>query len=180
MKITNIFDAVRDGSYKDFMDFYSGDANLVSENLRLSLLGLSVVNNKNPDEKLKIVHFLISEVADVNFTNVKENRNALHIFYLNVLRPDPDYMLNITKLLVENGININGKDKYNAIPLKYAITIVKLPTQSIKPVYQYLIAQGAKYNDKDKFGKSCVDYANEYSWRNDVVGIIKEFEDGNK
>jgi len=25
-----------------------------------------------------------------------------------------------------------------------------------------------------------VDYANEYSWRKDVVGIIKEFEDGNK
>lgn len=179
MKITNIFDAVRDGSYKDFMNFYSGDVNLTNENLGLNLLELAVVNDKKPDEKLKIINFLISKGVNINFTNIKENRNVLHIFYFNVLRPDPNYMLDITKLLVENGVNINGKDKYNAIPLKYAITITKLPTQSIKPVYQYLIAQGAKYNDKDKFGKSCLDYSNEYSWRNDVRGIIKEFEDGN-
>lgn len=38
---------------------------------------------------------------------------------------------------------------------------------------------GADYKSRDKFGKSCVDYSNEYSWRNDVAEIIKEFEDGN-
>lgn len=179
MKITNIFDAVRDGTFEEFINFYSGDANFVNENLELSLLGLAVVNDKNQDEKLKIIRFLIAEGADINYADTKESRNALHIFYFNVLRPDPNYMLDVTKVLVENGININKKDKYDAIPLKYAITITKLPTDAIKSVYQYLLMHGADYNNRDNFGKSCMDYANEYSWRNDVVEIIKEFENEN-
>ena len=33
---------------------------------------------------------------------------------------------------------------------------------------------------KDSFGKTCIDYMKELSWRNDALKIIKEFEDGNK
>ena len=49
-----------------------------------------------------------------------------------------------------------------AILLKYAITIVKKSTQDIRAVYKYLLENGSNYYTKDKFGKSCVDYANEY------------------
>ena len=180
LKITNVFDAVRDGTYEEFMNFYTGNINEVSERLGLNLLSLAVVNDKNPNEKLKIIKFLISEGIDINFTDEKDKRNALHIFYFNVLRPFGEYMLEVTKLLVENGVDVNGVDKYNTIPLKYAITITKLATKDIKLIYKYLLEQGSAYNHKDIFEKSCVDYANEYSWRNGVIEIIKEFENGNK
>lgn len=180
MKITNVFDAVRDGTYEDFMGFYTRNINEVSENLDLNLLSIAVVNDKNPNEKIKIIKFLLSEGIDVKFTNKKENRNPLHIFYFNVLRPTSEYMLEITKILVENGIDINETDKYNAIPLKYAITITKIPTQDIRPTYQYLLEQGSNYNHKDIFEKSCIDYAKEYTWRNGVIEIVKEFENENK
>lgn len=180
LKITNAFDAVRDGTYEEFMSFYTGNINEVSESLELNLLSLAVVNDNNPKEKLKIIKFLLSEGVDIKFTNKKEKRNALHIFYFNVLRPSSEYMLEVTKLLVESGIDVNGADKYNAIPLKYAITITKLATQDIRPIYQYLLEQGSNYNHKDIFEKSCVDYANEYSWRNGVIEIVKEFENENK
>ncbi len=180
MKITNVFDAARDGTYEEFMGFYTGNINEVSESLGLNLLSLAVVNDKNPNEKIKIIKFLLSEGIDVKFTNKKENRNPLHIFYFNVLRPTSEYMLEVTKILVEDGIDINGTDKYNAIPLKYAITITKLPTQDIRPTYQYLLEQGSNYNHKDIFEKSCIDYAKEYPWRNGVIEIVKEFENENK
>lgn len=180
MKITNIFDAVRDGTYEDFMKFYTGNINEVSENLGMNLLSLSAVNDKNSNEKLKIINFLLSEGIDINFTDKKDKRNALHTFYFNVLRPSSEYMLEVTKLLVAKGIDVNREDKYNAIPLKYAITITKLATKDIKLIYQYLLEKGSDYNHKDIFKKSCVDYSSEYSWRNDVIGIIKEFENGNK
>ncbi|PEK83995.1 hypothetical protein CN600_30925, partial [Bacillus mycoides] len=32
----------------------------------------------------------------------------------------------------------------------------------------------SNYNLKDQSGKSCVDYAKEYSWRNDLLTIIEE------
>ncbi|WP_438347706.1 ankyrin repeat domain-containing protein [Paenibacillus sp. FA6] len=180
MKITNAFDAVRDGTYEEFIEHYSGDINQINTNLGLNLLNLAVVNDKKPIEKIKIIKFLISEGININFEDSKNKRNALHTFYFNVLRPSLEYMLEITKLISEDGININALDKFNAIPLKYAITITKLATEEIKPIYNYLLEQGADYNNKDIFDKSCIDYSKEYSWRNDVVKIIKEFENENK
>lgn len=180
MKITNIFDAVRDGTYEQFMGYYSGNVNEINDNLGMNLLCLALVNDKNTDEKLKIVKFLISEGVNINFTNKKDERNALHIFYFNVLRPSVKYMKEITRLLLEAGIDINGRDKYGAVPLKYLITITKLPTDNLKEMYQYLLECGADYKHQDIFNKSCIDYANEYSWRNGVVEIIKEYEDENK
>lgn len=174
MRISNIFDAVRDGTYKEFIQFYTGNPNLVNENLGLNLLELAVVNDKNPEDKLKIVEFLLLEGADINFIDTKEQRNVLHVFYFNVLRPNPQYMLDMTRLLVENGVIINCKDKYNAIPLKYAITVVKLPTKEILSVYEYLIAQGSDLYSKDVFGKSCIDYIREYSWRNGMLELVEE------
>jgi len=180
LKITNVFDAVRDGTYEEFINFYNGNINVISESLGLNLLSLALVNDKNPNEKLKIINFLISERIDINFRDKKDKRNALHVFYFNVLRPSGEYMLEVTKILVRDGIDVNGVDKYNAIPLKYAITITKKATNDIKSIYKYLLEQGSNYNHKDIFEKSCLDYANEYSWRNDFIEIIKEFEHGNK
>lgn len=174
MKILDVFDAVREGSYDEFKHFYAGDANLVSKDLGLSLLDMAVVNDRHPDEKLKIARFLISGGADVNYLRKKDSRNALHLFYFSVLRPEPRFMLEMTELLVENGIDINAKDKYGAIPLKYAITVNKLPTDEIGAVYAYLLAKGSDFDSMDEFGKSCFDYAIEYSWRNGVAEMMEE------
>lgn len=104
MRITDIFDAVRDGTYSDFLKFYTGDPNLF-------------------------------------------NKYA--------------------------GLGINEKDIYGAIPLKYAITVVKLPTEAAMPVYQYLIEHGSKIYEKDNFDKACIDYAKEYSWRNGLISLME-------
>ena len=89
------------------------------------------------------------------------------------MRPDPQYMLRATQLLVEAGTDINGKDKYGAIPLNYAITVVKLPTETAMPVYHYLIDHGSNICEKDNSGKTCLDYAKEYSWRNSLVSLLE-------
>lgn len=83
-------------------------------------------------------------------------------------------MLIVTQLLVENGIEINARDVYNAVPLKYAITIVKRPTEEIIEVYKYLLKNGSDYQVKDKFNKTCADYITEYSWRTGLLDLIGE------
>ena len=134
MKILNEFDAVRYGTYTEFKSFYSGDVNVMNKYVNLNLLSLSMVNDINEEEKLKIINFLISEGIDVNFQDSKFKRNALHWFYFSNFRPSVKYMLEITKLLVENGLNINAVDKYGAIPFRYALTTNKLPTIELKSV----------------------------------------------
>ncbi|AGK72120.1 ankyrin repeat-containing protein [Streptococcus cristatus AS 1.3089] len=41
-----------------------------------------------------------------------------------------------------------------------------------------LLEAGSDYKLKNKSGKSCLDYAEEYSWRSSLLDIIKEYEDG--
>lgn len=180
MRITNVFNAVREGTYDDFKKFYNGDVNMINDNTGLNLLCLAVVNDKNPDDKINIIKFLISEGININYKDSKHNRNALHSFYFNVLRPSSKYMMQISKILISSGIDVNEADKYNAIPLKYAITITKKTTEEIKAVYRYLLEKGSNYAQQDTFGKSCIDYAKEYSWRNDFIKIVEEFSNANK
>ncbi|MES9706673.1 ankyrin repeat domain-containing protein [Bacillus toyonensis] len=174
MKILNVFHAVREGTFEDCKQFYDGNINQIDSDLDINLLCMAMTNNKNSSEKLKIIKFLLEEDIDINYTTAKNKRNALHMFYFCVLRPTIEYELEITRLLIDNEININAIDKYNAIPLKYAITINKLSTEDNKEMYKLLISSGSKYNLKGEFGRSCVDYAKEYSWRNDLLSIIEE------
>ena len=70
-------------------------------------------------------------------------------------------------------MDINQKDRYGAIPLQYAITVVKQPTEAILPVVQVLMDHGSNFCEKDSFGKTCLDYAREFSWRNDLIPLME-------
>lgn len=176
MKIVNVFDAVKDGSYDEFIALYNGEINQINDYTKLNLLLTAVVNDHNMDEKKKIIKFLIANGIDINFKDEKSKRNALHTLYFNVMRGNASYIYDITTILIENGIDINAIDKYESIPLKYAITVNKLKTEDMKDVYMYLLKNGSDYGHKDCFQKSCIDYAEEYSWRNDFNAIVKEYE----
>jgi len=39
---------------------------------------------------------------------------------------------------------------------------------------------GLNLLQQDVFGKSCIDYANEYSWRTDFIKIVEEFRNADK
>lgn len=176
MKMTTIFDAVRDGSLDDVEKMYKRDINEVNNELDLNLLCMAMTNMNNEEEKIKIIQFLIDEGININYTTNKYQRNALHMLYFCNLRPSIDCMVEISKVLIDSGIDINGLDKYKAIPLKYSITINKLSTDENKPLYWMLLESGSNFELKDSLGKSCLDYAKEYSWRNDFVKIVEEFE----
>ncbi len=176
MKITNVFDAVLEGTVEDFKKYYNGNVNQINPYTKLNLLSTVVLNDKYEESKLEIIKFLVAEGIDISFTDRKYKRNALHTFFFNVLRASNSYTLEVVKILIDNGVDINGLDKFKAIPLKYAITVNKNSTDDMKKIYQYLLKKGADYNLKDEFNKSCIDYAKEYSWRNGFISIVEEYE----
>ena len=75
MRITDIFDAVRDGTYADFRKFYTGDPNLFNKYAGMSLLQLAFVNDRNAEEKIKIIQFLISYILLL----CNETRSAVYV-----------------------------------------------------------------------------------------------------
>ncbi|MDQ0049249.1 hypothetical protein J2T18_003550 [Paenibacillus polymyxa] len=47
LKIVNLFDAVRDRSYNEFLEHYDGEVNQINATLGLNLLNLALVNGKS-------------------------------------------------------------------------------------------------------------------------------------
>lgn len=178
--ITDIFDAIKDGNYEDFKNYYNGDVECIDKYTGLNLLLTAMVNNKNPVDKLKMIEILINDKVNIHFIDKKYKRNALHTLYFNALRSDAGYLEKVVNKLIIAGINVNTKDIYGAIPLKYAITVCKNTTEDMEKQYRYLIRCGSNYKEKDDFGKSCIDYAKELSWRADFINIVKEYENENK
>lgn len=178
MKLITIFDAVQNGTFEDFLSFYKGDPNEVFQSTKLNLLMMTVTEKTLLDDKFKIISFLIKEGIDINFLN-KDQRNALHIFFQAKAnwRPDLEYAIKVVQLLIESGINVNQVDKFGSIPLHYAITVLKLRTDAAEPLYRLLLNAGSDYNIKNEQGMSCLDYAKEYSWRNDLIQIMEEYDD---
>ena len=174
----DIFDIVQNGTYNEFIKSYDGDIKQIDKYTKLNLLCTAMLNNNLPEEKLKIIKYLLSEKVEVNFLSKKENRNALHYFFQANWRPKIAYAYAVVKLLVEAGIDVNAVDKFGSIPMTYSVTLLKLATEELEPLYKLLLEAGSDYKLKNKSGKSCLDYAGEYSWRSSLPDIIKEYEDG--
>ena len=174
----DIFDIVQNGTYNDFIESYNGDITQIDRYTKLNLLCTAMLNDDLPEEKLRIIKYLLSEKVEINFLSQKENRNALHYFFQANWRPKIAYAYEVVKLLVEAGIDVNAVDKFGSIPMTYSVTLLKLATEELEPLYKLLLEAGSDYKLKNKSGKSCLDYAEEYSWRSGLLDIIKEYEDG--
>ena len=174
----DIFDIVQNGTYNEFIKSYDGDITQIHKYTKLNLLCTAMLNDDLPEEKFKIIKYLLSEKVEINFLSKQENRNALHYFFQANWRPKIAYVYEVVKLLVEAGIDVNAVDKFGSIPMTYSVTLLKLATEELEPLYKLLLEAGSDYKLKNKSGKSCLDYAGEYSWRSSLLDIIKEYEDG--
>ena len=174
----DIFDIVQNGTYNEFIENYNGDITQIDKYTKLNLLCTAMLNNNLPEEKLKIIKYLLSEKVEVNFLSKKENRNALHYFFQANWWPKIEYAYEVAKLLIEAGIDVNAVDKFGSIPMTYSVTLLKLATEELEPLYMLLLEAGSDYKLKNKSGKSCLDYAKEYSWRSSLLDIIKDYEEG--
>ncbi len=177
MRIIDVFDAALEGNYKEFRRLYTGDINVLNElSSDFNLLQSVVTSTNHEAERLKIIAFLIKNKIDINYKDPKYHRNALHWLFFEFLEGDAEYLLKAVTMLVDAGIEINALDKYKSIPLKYAVTIGKLDAEELEDVYKCMIRAGSDYKLKDAFGKSCIDYAEELTWRKGFIKIAEEME----
>lgn len=172
MVITDMFDAAREGNFEAFVKYFTGDVNSINQFSDFNCLQLAVTRNSNEADRLNIMRFLIEKGIDLSYKDKKCKRNALHVLYFHFLKGDLSFLQEATKLLIQGGVDVNAFDKFNAIPLKYAITIPKLSTDEMMEIYDMLIKAGSDYSATDTFGKSCIDYAREYSWRRGFLDLV--------
>ena len=176
MKILNVFDAVMDGTFEDFKNYYDGEINKINEYTKLNMLCTAVLNDKNKDDKIKIINYIIKEGVDLNYIGKKYKRNALHTIFFNNINSSAEHIYNVVEILLKNGIDVNCTDKYGAIPMQYAISSPKNPTDEMEKIYKVLLKFGSDYKHEDNYNNSCLHYAKQFAWRNGFLDIVKEYE----
>ena len=176
MIVVDIFDAAREGDWNAFQKFFDGNTNQINPDSKFNLLQLAVSSTENPEGRLSIIRFLLEHGIDLNYRDKKFQRNALHVAFFGFRKGNLEYLKKQTELLISAGVDVNAVDTFDAIPLKYAITISKHTTEEMREIYEMLIRSGSDYKKKDTFQKSCLDYAQEYSWRNGFIDIVQKIE----
>lgn len=68
----DIFDLIQNGTYDDFIENYNGDITQIDRYTKLNLLCTAMLNDDLPEEKLKIIKYLLSEKVEVNFLSKKK------------------------------------------------------------------------------------------------------------
>ena len=103
--------------------------------------------------KIKVVKFLLDNGADVN----KKNKYSKSVLFY----PFRKKLLDIPKLLISCGANVNIRDNYNATPLMSACSILKKgePAFTYHPYIEFLVKNGAKLDAKNMAGETALFYA---------------------
>ena len=76
----DIFDIVQNGTYNDFIENYNGDITQIDKYTKLNLLCIAMLNDDLPEEKLKIIKYLLSEKVEVNFLSKKRKQKCSSLF----------------------------------------------------------------------------------------------------
>jgi ankyrin repeat protein len=115
----------------------------------------------------KVVDFLISHGADVNWSVPETGETPLHSALCKAGRP---YFINVIKLLVENGADVNAK----TIPgVETGAFMRDVRTKGETPLHraaaygdeimiEYLVANGADKQARDAHGNSPISWASEH------------------
>ena len=175
-----IYDVAREANYEEFMKMYKEDNKVIYSTLADTVLISALFGEEPYNERFKIIKFLVEKGVDINYPTRAKKMNALHWLYYLGGRPNKDYLFEVTKLLVEHGVNLNVQDFNGSIPLKYLLASINLPTEEIAETLKYLLEKGSDYIIKSKNGWSCLDAAKNLSWRNDFLDMVKEYEESKK
>lgn len=125
----------------------------------------------------KVVDFLISQGADVNYVLSDTGETALHSALCKAGRP---YFLYVIRLLVENGADVNAK----TIPTKETGAFMRdVRTKGETPLHraaaygdetiiQYLLDNGADKAARDAHGNSPISWASEHLRPGSILRLL--------
>ena len=137
------------------------------------MLLMTVLNDKNPDDKLRIIEFLLGAGADVNTVESKHSFNVLSLLYTNVPRADPEYLVRVTSIFIEAGVDVNHVSRSGGTPLVEAIGALRASTDDLLPLFRLLLDAGADPYWQYPDGNNAIDYAKRFPWRNDLVPLLE-------
>jgi ankyrin repeat protein len=82
----------------------------------------------------------------------------------------------ITKILIDEGLDLNATDEYGRTPINSAISTMQVEKYgfSLNEILTLLVKKGANLNHRDNKGRTPLEYAEEYGIKR-AVEILRPF-----
>lgn len=128
--------------------------------------GSTPICNAVMEDKVEMVRFLLERGADLNVKIGYYEETLLHFSVSNVSND-----IEITKILLNAGMNVSVLDKQGKTPL-HAVALSIWTGPSIEKMAKFLIEKGADLKLKDDQGMTALDYAKQKK----KMGLIKVLE----
>lgn len=143
------------------------------ENLNtVPAVGTSVIfcamANQVPENRYEIVKFLIDEGVDLKQTNA-EKESLLHVLFS---RPkhNMEQTVELTKLLLLGGVDINIQDTSNRVAIQYLITQPQISDSEFAPLYDVIFEHcNLDVSIKNAWGYTPLELAQKVTYRGDFL-----------
>ena len=157
-KYSSIVSATDMGTYEDFIELFKEGDQYKKDVTGRTLLQTALLNSK-PEEKYKIVNFLINKGSDV--TIVDKDGSTLFDFLFAYGRTDIVKTTMLCKTLLEKGADITAIYKpHKTTMIKYIFNYHTVPEIEMIPLYDLIFSQeGLQLLKKDKWGLTVLEFA---------------------
>lgn len=155
--------------YDDFLKTYSEGHEKQLYNSK-SLLFYSLANNV-PEERYKISMFLLNKDTDACGTN-ECGENLFHVL-LSRVKHDLPQTVELCRILMAKGADINQADEKGRVPLQYIINM-KYTDEELHELYDLWFSHGKVIVDqKNDWGKTPLELMENLSYRKKLYEIAK-------
>lgn len=155
-------------TYEEFLEsFQKGDEK--KEHIFIRALG-----NTTPSERYKISKFLIDKGADVTELG-PQGYSSLQVLLAQV-KHNLEETLELCKILIDRGVDINHKDMHGQVPFVYVLRLPQNEPEKLLPFYDFFLSQpNLVLTDKDRFNNTPIDFAEMDPRKKKIVERMKEY-----
>lgn len=158
------------GTREFFASYSPKDVNTLFDGKSLLFYSIS---NSDLDSRYTITNFLLNEGAQV--TGVDDENNTLLHILLSRTNHDLPKTIELCKRLIEKGVDINIVDRRNRLALQYLV-MMHYTDDELKPLYELWFSQPkVLVNVKNAWGKSPLDLAELFSYRKELVEMMRKY-----
>ena len=125
--------------------------------------------HQSPQDRYDIVRFLIAQGAELTGTN-GENETPFHILFSR-----PKHNMELTKLLIDAGADINQPDAKGRVALQHLISHPKLTDRDMAPLYDLLFTRcRLDLSIKNAWGYTPIELAQKLPYRAELLRRMTE------
>ena len=156
--------------FDDFAAVYSdGDEKKLFNEKNLLFYSFS---NNVPEERYRISMFLLDKGADACGVN-ECSENLLHIL-LSRIKHDLPQTVELCRILIEKGADINHIDEKGRVPLQYIINM-KYTDEELEELYKLWFSRGnVLVTHKNAWGKTPLELIELLPYRKKLLDIVKK------